>query len=74
MSEEPISIITSLIDYCNSFLTGLSNCAPDSLDGLECSTGIFNSHKLVEMHFIDAQFAVRWLSKPYVVLWRFCHC
>lgn len=58
MSEEPNSIITSLIDYCNSFLTGLPNYALDSLDGSECSTGIFNSHKLIEIHFIDAQFAV----------------
>lgn len=58
MSGEPTSIITSLIDYCNSFLIGLPNSALDSLGSSECSTGIFNSHKLVEIHCIHAQFAV----------------
>lgn len=59
MSEEPTSTITSLIDYCNSFLIGLPSRALDSLESLECSKGIFNSRELMEMCSLQTQFAMK---------------
>lgn len=62
MSKEPTSTITSLSDYCNSFLIGLPNRALGSLESLECSKGIFNSHELMEMYFLRTHFAMKALN------------